>query len=124
MSQLGQIIESVHDYDRFVEAEVSGVRKDPARANEVMGRWRDIIAKVGKARTPTGLELPTLALPRYDEPGEICRFILEGGLPGEFPYVSAAYSEQYLSREQEDGVGEFGVGFNEGLEGFAHHSRS
>ena len=105
MSQLGQIIESVHDYDRFVEAEVSGVRKDPARANEVMGRWRDIIAKVGKARTPTGLELPTLALPRYDEPGEICRFILEGGLPGEFPYVSAAYSEQYLSREQEDGVG-------------------
>ena len=94
MSHLGQIIESVRDYDRFVEAEVARARKDPAKANEVMGRWRDITAKVGKTRTPTGLELPTLALPRYNDPGEISRFLLEGGLPGEFPYVSAAYSEQ------------------------------
>src|ERR1700722_6936356 len=107
MSYLGQLVESVRKYDRFVEAEVAGVRKDSAKANEVMGKWRDIVAKVGKTRTPTGLELPTLALPRYDDPGEICRFLLEGGLPGQFPYVSAAYSEQYLSREQEEGaVGE------------------
>ena len=104
MSQLAQIIDSVRGYDRFVEAEVASVRKDPAKANEVMGRWRDIAAKVGKTRTPTGLELPTLALPRYDDPGEISRFLLEGGLPGEFPYVSAAYSEQYLSRDQENGA--------------------
>src|SRR5260221_111163 len=104
MSYLGQLIESVRGYDHLVEAEVAGVRKDPAKANEVLGRWRDIVAKVGKTRTPTGLELPTLALPRYDDPGEICRFLLEGGLPGHFPYVSAAYSEQYLSREQEEGA--------------------
>ena len=104
MSYLGQLVESVRKYDRFVEAEVAGVRKDSTKANEVMGRWRDIVAKVGKTRTPTGLELPTLALPRYDDPGEICRFLLEGGLPGQFPYVSAAYSEQYLSREQEEGA--------------------
>ena len=90
MSYLGQLVESVRKYDRFVEAEVAGVRKDSAKANEVMGRWRDIVAKVGKTRTPTGLELPALALPRYDDPGEICRFLLEGGLPGQFPYVSAA----------------------------------
>src|SRR5260370_7936136 len=104
MSYVGQLIEAVGGYDRFVEAEVAGVRKDPAKADEVLGRWRDIVAKVGKTRTPTGLELPTLALPRYDDPGEICRFLLEGGFPGQFPYVSAAYSEQYLSREQEEGA--------------------
>src|ERR1700747_2043237 len=104
MSQLAQIIDSVRGYDRFVEAEVASVRKDPAKANEVMGRWRDIAAKVGKTRTPTGLELPTFALPRSDDPGEISRFLLEGGLPGEFPYVSAAYSEQDLSRDQENGA--------------------
>src|SRR5689334_2016702 len=100
MSYLGQLIESVRNYDRFVETEVARVRKDPDKANQVMGRWRDTVAKIGKIRTPTGLQLPTLALPRLDDPGEICRFLLEGGLPGEFPYVSAAYSEQYLSREQ------------------------
>jgi len=104
MSYLGPVIESVHKYDRFVEAEVARVRKDPDKANEIMGRWRDIVAKVGKTRTPTGLQLPTLALPHYDDPGEICRFLLQGGLPGDFPYVSAAYSEQYLSREQDDGA--------------------
>jgi hypothetical protein len=102
MSHLGQIIESVRGHDRFVEAEVTRVRKDPAKANEVMGKWRDITAKVGKSRTPTGLELPTLALPRYDDPGEICRFLLEGGLTGEFPYVYAAYSDQYMSPKKED----------------------
>ena len=102
MSYLGQLIDSVRQYDQFVETEVARVRKDPEKSNEIKGRWSDIVAKVGSTRTPTGLELPTLALPRLDDAGEICRFLLEGGLPGQFPYVSAAYPEQYLSREQSD----------------------
>jgi len=42
------------------------------------------------------LRLPRLALPELDEPGEIARFLHEEGLPGEFPFVTAAYPEQYL----------------------------
>jgi methylmalonyl-CoA mutase cobalamin-binding domain/chain len=102
MSYLGQLVDSVRQYDRFVAEEVARVRQDAAKASAIKGRWNDIIAKLGRTRTPTGLELPTLALPKFDDPGEMCRFLLEGGLPGEFPYVSAAYSEQYLSRETVD----------------------
>jgi methylmalonyl-CoA mutase cobalamin-binding domain/chain len=99
MSYLGQLVDSVRQYDRFVAEEVARVRQDAAKASAIEGRWNDIVAKLGRTRTPTGLELPTLALPKFDDPGEMCRFLLEGGLPGEFPYVSAAYSEQYLSLE-------------------------
>src|SRR5262249_15803234 len=34
--------------------------------------------------------------PEIDEPGEIARFIFGEGLPGEFPYLNAAYPEMYL----------------------------
>ena len=49
--------------------------------------------------TPTGLKLPRLALPQTDEPGEIARFLFGEGLPGEFPFVNAAYREMYLAEE-------------------------
>jgi len=40
--------------------------------------------------------LPRLALPDIDEPGEIARFLWDEGLPGEFPFLTSAYAEQYL----------------------------
>jgi methylmalonyl-CoA mutase cobalamin-binding domain/chain len=33
---------------------------------------------------------------RTDEAGEIARFLWDEGLPGEFPFLTAAYAEQYL----------------------------
>ena len=45
---------------------------------------------------PTGLKLPRLALPEIDEPGEIARYLLGDGMPGEFPYLNGAYREMYL----------------------------
>src|SRR5204862_52652 len=54
-----------------------------------------------RARTPTGLPLPRLALPEIDEPGEIARFIFSEGLPGEFPYLNATYREMYLEPVRE-----------------------
>jgi methylmalonyl-CoA mutase cobalamin-binding domain/chain len=102
MRYLGQLVDAVRQYDRFVVEEVARVRQDAAKASEIKGRWNDVLAKLGRTRTPTGLELPSLALPKFDDSGEICRFLLEGGLPGEFPFVSAAYSEQYLSGKTAD----------------------
>ena len=49
-----------------------------------------------RSQSPTGLALPRLALPEIDEPGEIARYLLGDGMPGEFPYLNGAYREMYL----------------------------
>jgi methylmalonyl-CoA mutase cobalamin-binding domain/chain len=96
MSSLGQVVSAVREYRRYVQQEVRRVRQDSCYAGQVMSRWAEIKAQIGTTRTPTGLELPRLALPPFDEPGEILRHLLEDGLPGEFPFTAAAYREQYL----------------------------
>jgi methylmalonyl-CoA mutase cobalamin-binding domain/chain len=103
MTSLGQVVQSVREYRNFVRSEVKRVREKPEAAEQVQNRWREIRAKIGRTKTPTGIELPILALPELDEAGEITRFVLEEGLPGEFPYLSAAYSEQYLASEGSNG---------------------
>jgi methylmalonyl-CoA mutase cobalamin-binding domain/chain len=100
MSSLGQVVSAVREYRRYVQQEVRRVRQDLGYAGQVISRWAEIKAQIGRTRTPTGLELPRLALPPYDEPGEILRYLLEGGLPGEFPFTASAYREQYLEPDE------------------------
>src|SRR5437762_8912221 len=96
MSKLGQVVESVENYNKFVLDQVKSARADQKFGRELMGRWNDVKAKIPVSRTPTGLPLPRLALPEIDEPGEIARYIFGEGLTGEFPYLNAAYREMYL----------------------------
>src|SRR6266700_1167485 len=101
MSKLGQVVEAVENYDKFVLDQVKRARTDQKFGRELMGRWNDVKAKIPVSRTPTGLPLPRLALPEIDEPGEIARHIFGEGLPGEFPYLNAAYREMYLEPVRE-----------------------
>src|SRR5438309_5902305 len=105
MSKLGQIVESIEKYNRFVLDRVKRARTDEQFGRELLGRWNDIKAKIPVTRTPTGLPLPRLALPEIDEPGEIARYLFGEGLPGEFPFLNGAYREMYLEpvREIEEG---------------------
>src|SRR5215471_9985375 len=96
MSKLGQVVESVENYNKFVLDQVKRARTDEKFGRDLLGRWNDIKAKIPITRTPTGLPLPRLALPEIDEPGEIARYLFGEGLPGEFPYLNAAYREMYL----------------------------
>src|SRR3989440_1138694 len=96
MSKLGQVVESVEKYNQFVLNEVKRARSDQKFGRDLLGRWNDIKAKIPTTRAPTGLPLPRLALPEIDEPGEIARFLLGEGLPGEFPFLNGAYREMYL----------------------------
>src|SRR3954451_13105543 len=96
MSKLGQVVESVEKYNKFVVDQVKRARSDQKFGRDLLGRWNDTKAKIPVTRTPTGLPLPRLALPEIDEPGEIARFIFGEGLPGEFPYLNGAYREMYL----------------------------
>jgi len=101
MSKLGQVVESVEKHNQFVLDQVKRARTDQKFGRELMGRWNDVKAKIPMSRTPTGLPLPRLALPEIDDPGEIARYIFGEGLPGEFPYLNAAYREMYLEPVRE-----------------------
>src|SRR5213075_563175 len=101
MSKLGQVVESIENYNKFVLDQVKRARRDEKFGRELLGRWNDMKAKIPVTRTPTGLPLPRLALPEIDDPGEIARYFFGEGLPGEFPYLNAAYREMYLETVRE-----------------------
>jgi len=104
MSQLGKIADSVDTYNAFVRAEVARARTDAAYAAELRTKWEKIRASVDYTSSPTGTKIPRLALPDTDEPGAIADYLLGQGLPGQFPYATAAYREMYLDRDS--GTGE------------------
>ena len=96
MSKLGAVVESVEKYNKFVLEQVKRARSDEKFAGELTERWNKIKNDIPVSRAPTGLQLPRLALPEIDEPGEIARYLFGDGLPGEFPFLNGAYREMYL----------------------------
>jgi methylmalonyl-CoA mutase cobalamin-binding domain/chain len=103
MSKLGRVIEAVEKYNKFVLDEVKRARTDKKFGQQMVDRWNEIKANTPMGRAPTGLRLPRLALPEVDEAGEIARYLLGDGLPGEFPFTNGAYREMYLEPLIEDG---------------------
>jgi len=105
MSKLGQVVEAVEKYNKFVLDQVKRARSDKKFGRELADRWNETKSKTPVTHTPTGLPLPRLALPEIDEPGEIARYLFGEGFPGEFPFLNGAYREMYLEpvREIETG---------------------
>ena len=120
MSKLGRVVEAVEKYNQFVLDEVKRARVDQAFGQKLLDRWNDVKAKTPIGTAPTGLKLPRLALPEIDEPGEIARYLLGEGLPGEFPFTNGAYREMYLEplRKPEEGS------FNRRVRGKNGHSKN
>ncbi|HEY3601203.1 MAG TPA: methylmalonyl-CoA mutase family protein [Chthoniobacterales bacterium] len=108
MSKLGAVVEAVEKHEKFVRDEVQRARTDEAFGREMLERWEKIKSEIPISRAPTGLPLPRLALPEIDEPGEIARYLLGDGLPGEFPYLNGAYREMYLEPLPEIETGSYG----------------
>ncbi|HEY7088710.1 MAG TPA: methylmalonyl-CoA mutase family protein [Tepidisphaeraceae bacterium] len=102
MGTLAQISDAVEAFNSHVETQAQRARTDPAFGEQILKRWRDAKQSISNIATPTGLELPKLALPQTDEPGEAARYLIGDGLPGEFPFVSAAYREMYLASNSEE----------------------
>ncbi|PYK62235.1 MAG: hypothetical protein DME21_06885 [Verrucomicrobia bacterium] len=96
MSVLAQVTNAVEAFNRFVEQQVSQARSDSQFGERLMARWQAARGGLGTVTIPTALKLPRLALPLTDEPGEVARYLYGEGLPGEFPFVNAAYREMYL----------------------------
>jgi methylmalonyl-CoA mutase len=104
MSKLGNVVEAVEKYNKFVEDEVKRARTDKKFGQQMVDRWNEIKAKIPIGSAPTGLKLPRLALPEIDEAGDITRYLLGDGLPGEFPFLSGAYREMYLEPLQSPAI--------------------
>ena len=104
MSKLGNVVEAVDKYNKFVEDEVKRARTDKKFGRQMVDRWNEIKAKIPVGSAPTGLKLPRLALPEIDEAGDITRYLLGDGLPGEFPFLNGAYREMYLEPLQNPAV--------------------
>src|SRR5438093_1824622 len=100
MSILVDVSNAVEAHNRFVEDQVARARGDPEFRDQILQRWKAVRAGIGTVATPTGLKLPRLALPQTDEPGEITRYLCGEGLPGEFPFVNAAYPEMYVEKSE------------------------
>jgi methylmalonyl-CoA mutase len=102
MSTLGNIVTSCAAYDTAVEAAVRRARSDPETGRNWRSQWQVVLDSIPVTHTPTGLDLPRLALPVLDEPGAIARFFLGEGLPGQFPFVNGIYPEMYVEPEGAD----------------------
>ncbi|MEP7249822.1 MAG: methylmalonyl-CoA mutase family protein, partial [Spartobacteria bacterium] len=124
MSKLGRVIESVENYNQFVLAEVKRARTEKKFGNQMVERWNDVKAKTPIGTAPTGLKLPRLALPEIDEAGEITRYLLGEGLPGEFPFTNGAYREMYLEPLLEPEGGSFGKSDQNGKNGHAKNGKN
>src|SRR6201982_2499802 len=101
MSKLGAVVEAVEKHGRFVLEQVKRARTDEEFAHAVRERWNKVKAEIPISKAPTGLPLPRVSCPEIDEPGEIARYLFGEGLPGEFPYLNAAYREMYLEPVRE-----------------------
>jgi methylmalonyl-CoA mutase len=102
---LDDVVKAVEGFNRSVEREVERARADASFGKELLHKWRTIRERIGQTTTPTGLQLPRLALPAIDEPGEIARHLLGEGLPGEFPFSNGAYPQMYLAGSNGDANG-------------------
>jgi methylmalonyl-CoA mutase len=60
-------------------------------------RGGEVSAPTGR-RTLSGLRLPRIALPPFDDKGEILRFLRDENLPGQFPFTAGVFP---LKREDE-----------------------
>jgi methylmalonyl-CoA mutase len=100
MSTLAEINQAVLAFNRQVEETMERARADAGLQQELLTRWDAIRKGIDSVITPTGLKLPRLALPQTDEPGEIARYLLGEGLPGEFPFVNGIYPAMYLEGEE------------------------
>ncbi len=96
MGVLSQIIHAAENYDRFTVEQISKARKEAAFRDQLLRQWEAARLAIPTVTLPTGLRIPRLALPQTDDPGEIARYLYSEGLPGQFPFVNAAYPEIYL----------------------------
>ena len=103
---LGEQGRSTDEVDAALEQSVPAV--DPT-SRELLDTWPERVAELTGATTTDGVALtreslsgslvPRVALPRYDDPGDLLRFLRAEHLPGHFPFAAGVFP---LKRDGED----------------------
>jgi methylmalonyl-CoA mutase len=112
---LAEIADRVRAYDGWTAEQLRRIRKHPEDPEnldpdcirllaEWPEKWRERSRQAAGRRelepvveTPNGLKLPRVALPDPADKAEALRFLLEEGLPGQFPYATGIYPYRTLS---------------------------
>jgi len=114
---LGRIVEAVREYDRWVEEQTEICRKEACSARSVddmkgldpycrnllknwQQRWQEMTVEKARKHGATceqdyvsfnGIRIPKVAFPDPGDRVECLRFLLEEGLPGDFPFVNGVF---------------------------------
>jgi isobutyryl-CoA mutase len=112
---LAQIADQVRSYDRWAGGQLQRVRKNPDQPagldpacsrllEEWPEQWQELSLQAAKrlgleprVETPNGLQLPRVALPDPEDRAEALRFLLEEGLPGQFPFATGIHPYRPLT---------------------------
>lgn len=106
---LSDIVDKIKSYDIWANEQIECVRNNPADLSKLDPTCRSLLEdwprqwltlseqasqKHGIAQytiTPNGLKLPKVALPDPKDQAESLRFLLEEGMPGNFPFATGIY---------------------------------
>jgi isobutyryl-CoA mutase len=112
---LAEIADKVRAYDRWTNAQLRIAKEKPGDLSQLdpqcarllerwPDKWRDVSVRAGQTagfepmvETPNGLKLPRVALPDPEDAVESLRFLLEEGLPGQFPFATGIYPYRPVS---------------------------
>jgi len=99
-------LDALDDQDPTV-AEAVGAVRDRAELyppdRDLLERWPEVVARFAEQdmhRTSlAGLAVPRVALPRFDDDGELLRWLRSENVPGAFPFTAGVFA---LKRQGED----------------------
>src|SRR5580658_5125525 len=106
MSILAETIAAVEGHEKFVQGQVERARADSKFGAELAERAKTAAAQQGQVTTPTGISVPRLPLPSLDDSAALAKYLFGEGLPGEFPFMNAAYPHMYQHDPQGSGAEE------------------
>ena len=84
---------------RSTDAQARCRRRDPLAARRVAGPRGASSTAVPGRESQSGTLVPRVALPRYEDAGELLRFLRSENVPGRFPFTAGVFP---LKREGED----------------------
>ena len=93
---LKDIVQANEQYHRWIEESVARAKSDKKYQKDLERAWQEKKGALQYQSLPTGSKVPLMAVPHFDHPAQIARYLGEWGFPGEFPYGFSIYPRAFL----------------------------
>jgi len=93
---LADIVQANEQYHRWIEESVARAKSDKKYQKDLERAWQEKKGALQYQSLPTGSKVPLMAVPHFDHPAQIARYLGEWGFPGEFPYGFSIYPRAFL----------------------------